>query len=139
MCESAPLIALLEDYEPLRSVLVRFLAGEGYRVVCYSDASSLLTDLRVAAPMLVLLDLNLGTPLGGWSLLGTLRRNQDTTLLPVLLMTDAVFAHRHAARISRPHLVVQVKPLDFNQLLANVAQIRHISRASDYSGMTISF
>lgn len=131
-------IAILEGYAPLRSVLARLLADGGYRVICYSDASSLLADLRVTAPALLLLDLHLGTTLGGWPLLSTLRQSQDTTLLPILLMADAVFAHKHAARISRPHLVVQMKPLDFNDLLTNVALIYRSSCANDHHRVAIS-
>jgi two-component system, OmpR family, response regulator MprA len=134
---SAPLIALLEDYAPLQSVLVELLTNEGYRVVCYSDADSLFADLHVAPPALIVLDLHLGSTLGGWPILGTLRQNHDTTLLPILLMADVIFAHRHAARIRRPHVAVQAKPLDLNHLLAHVAQIHRAARASDHHGAAI--
>jgi CheY-like chemotaxis protein len=134
MNTSAPRIALLEDYEPLRSALVGLLTDEGYRVACYSDVHGLLAGVHAALPALIVLDLHLGTTLGGWSIFGTLRQRYDTTLLPVLLVADAVFAHRHAAHIRRPHVAVQAKPLDLNHLLTSVAQIHRPPCASGHLG-----
>ena len=69
---SEPLALVIDDDYGVRTVLERFLAGRGLRVVCVPSAEEGLEIMRGGAPALVLLDLKM-EGMGGVAMLETMR------------------------------------------------------------------
>ena len=56
---SAPTLLVVEDDPLMRSMLVKLIEGEGFRVIAYPDGESCVAELRRLLPDAALLDLGL--------------------------------------------------------------------------------
>ncbi len=79
-------VLLVEDEEPLRTVLRDLLEREGYMVIEAADGVQALDEIDRHAPDALVLDLNLPR-LDGYQVLSHIRARPNTALLPVLVLT----------------------------------------------------
>ena len=77
-------ILLVDDDPGVRRMLQRVLEEEDYAVVIAANGSEALESVRITAPDLVLLDLNLPVQ-NGWEILQQL--TEEDPLLPVIIIT----------------------------------------------------
>jgi len=120
-----PRILIVDDDPGQRSLLESFLRGQGFQIVTASSGEQALETLRVGNFDMMISDVRMP----GMTGLETLRRaRQEHTLLRVLLVTayadirDAVGAMRDGA------VNYLAKPIDLDELLANVQQATGISK-----------
>jgi type II secretory ATPase GspE/PulE/Tfp pilus assembly ATPase PilB-like protein len=79
-------ILLVEDEDPLRTVLKDLLEREGYSVIEAKDGVQALDEIDRHAPDALVLDLNLPR-LDGYQVLSHIRARPSTATLPVLVLT----------------------------------------------------
>ena len=117
---SEPVRVLVIAYDqPLWELLADVLTDEGYRVVTTDTGSDGLMLSDIAAPQLVLLDLQL-PDLTGASVLETIRHYRDTCALPVVLLSAASVIPPLVRELA--HAVVAM-PFDLSVLLTVVRDV----------------
>ena len=79
-------VLLVEDEDPLRTVLKDLLEREGYSVIEAKDGVQALDEIDRHAPDALVLDLNLPR-MDGYQVLSHLRARPSTATLPVLVLT----------------------------------------------------
>jgi two-component system, OmpR family, phosphate regulon response regulator PhoB len=109
---AAKTVLICEDDSNLRT-LVRLALGEGYRFFEAPDGPSALALARNTHPDLIVLDLMLPGQ-SGIDVLGELRRSDDLTETPVLVIS--AWAHADEAAIAAGADSFVAKPFDPDQL-----------------------
>jgi CheY-like chemotaxis protein len=83
----AHLIAVIDDDPPTTEFISELLEDEGYRVVTCMSQVDAVAIIQRERPDLVLLDLWLNTPTGGWTILAELARDPELVTIPVIICT----------------------------------------------------
>jgi CheY-like chemotaxis protein len=83
----AHLIAVIDDDPPTTEMLSEVLTLEGYRVVICLSQVEAVSIIQQERPDLILLDLWLTTPTGGWTILEELARDPELATIPVIICT----------------------------------------------------
>jgi two-component system response regulator MprA len=110
-------VLVVEDDGPIRRMLERTLAAEGYRVAGVEDGGAALAEVERSAPDLLVLDV--GLP--GLDGLAVCRRLRDKGLaLPVLLLTARDAVADRVAGLDAGADDYLVKPFAAEELLARV-------------------
>jgi DNA-binding response OmpR family regulator len=109
-------VLVVDDEPPVRTLLRRILALEGYEVTEASDGRSALDALRRDDPQLILLDLALGAE-SGLDVLAALRRRTD---VPVILVSGSAEDGDQAAGLRLGADDYLVKPFCPNELSSRV-------------------
>src|SRR5512147_1991920 len=122
----APRILIVDDDPGQRSLLTSFLQGQGFETVTVDSGERALETLRSGHFDMMISDVRMP----GMTGLETLRRaRKEHATLPVLLVTaftdvrDAVAAMRDGA------VNYLAKPIDLDELLANVRQATGLTAA----------
>ena len=112
-------VLVVEDDHSVRDLLATFLEGEGYTVHTAGNGQEALARLQsIVAPCLILLDLMMPV-MNGWEFGERLKRSQDWSQIPVVIVSAAGDLKRQAATLGT---VAHIgKPIDFGELL-NVVQ-----------------
>ena len=117
-----PLVLVVDDEAPIRTLISNSLREHGYRTVEASDGVEglrMATELRPAA---VVLDIELPA-LDGTSILQSLRSNPDTSLLPIIGMSgyeiDPADERSFTCFLQKPF-----SPADVVFVLAQVAPVK---------------
>jgi DNA-binding response OmpR family regulator len=112
-------VLIIEDDTAIRGLVAELLIGEGYAVVEAADSREGLRCAQQLKPDLILLDLGLPLTLG-LDVLETLRSNQETRHIPVVVVSG----HRDLARreVSGSAGLIE-KPFDLANLLDHVERL----------------
>jgi len=110
-------VLVVDDEEPIRVLLDRFLFQENYRVVTANNVEQALTILSEQTIDLILLDLHMPGPYDGEELLFLLRDRGDE--IPIIVVSGWV---DDEATINGPDCVHAVlkKPINHQQLMDTV-------------------
>lgn len=128
-------ILVVDDEENLRNILVFQLRGEGYEARGVGRGDEALPTALSWKPQLVLLDLMM-PGMDGFSVCRTLRSNEETQGLPIIVVTargDA--ATRLQALVAGAHEFL-VKPYSWEDLLNRIQSVMEIS---ERHGGSVSF
>jgi CheY-like chemotaxis protein len=80
-------VLVVEDHEPSRRLLAALLKKQGYAVRTAGDSRECVRELRMPPlPRLILLDIGLPR-ISGLDILGHLRKQPQTALIPVVMVT----------------------------------------------------
>lgn len=79
-------IYIVEDEENIREMISYALNNSSFRVKAFSDAKGLYSELEESVPHLFLLDIMLEGE-DGYSILKTIRNNEKTKSIPVIMLT----------------------------------------------------
>jgi len=79
-------VLVADDAAAVRALCRRLLQSEGYNVILAEDGPSALAAVRLHAPDIVLLDVQMPEP-GGLEVCRRLKADPSTRLMPVILMT----------------------------------------------------
>jgi CheY-like chemotaxis protein len=113
-------ILIVEDEDDFRTALAAFLEGAGYQVVEAEHGEAALRSLRSATEFcLILLDLFMPI-MNGWRFRAAQQEDPKLAGIPVLVVTAARDATRHAADLGAVAAIP--KPVDFNILLEQVGR-----------------
>lgn len=117
-----PKVLLVEDNEMNRDMLSRRLSRRGYEVVVAVNGKESIALASSEKPDIILMDMNLPI-MDGWSATQHLKATPDTQNIPVIALT----AHAMASDRDRALAVgcddYDMKPVDFNRLLAKIAAL----------------
>lgn len=113
-----PAILVVEDDEPIRTILAEALRDEGYTVHTARNGQQALDAVRSTTFAVLLIDLQMPV-MDGWKLVRTLR--EQGCLIPVVIMT----ASRDAAKLKHELTVAAYvdKPFDLERLFAILARV----------------
>lgn len=80
-------IGIVDDDPALLEGLTIILRDEGYEVTTFTDAATALLHSQAQPPALWLIDLTLGGAMSGEKLIASLRQQQATANVPVIIMS----------------------------------------------------
>lgn len=121
-------ILVIDDYEYLLYLLRSLLEDEHYQVSVISRGADAHERIRENPPDLIILDLKLGN-MSGLDILETLRSQEATANIPVLIYTAAVLEAESVAMLvaGNPtryrNVSVLRKPFEVDELLERVGQM----------------
>ena len=121
-------ILVVDDVAPNVRLLEAVLAPRGYDVVSATDGDSALELVASAKPDLVMLDVVMPQP-DGYAVCRRIRENEDTAMLPVIMITASTSERTEAIRAGADDLIA--KPFDQDELLARVRSLLRIKRYHD--------
>ena len=112
-------ILLVEDNELNRDMLTRRLSRKGFTVRSAGDGQQALDEVERQLPDLVLLDMDLPV-LNGWETCAALRKNPNTTRLPVIALTAHAMTGDKQKALQAGCNDYATKPIDFPDLLEKI-------------------
>jgi two-component system nitrogen regulation response regulator NtrX len=83
----APLIAVVDDEQPVVELLCELLADEGYRTMCCQHSDAAFAAIKAQHPALIVLDIQMETEEAGLHVLSLFRHDSETSTIPVILCT----------------------------------------------------
>ena len=123
-------ILVIDDDEQIRNLIVRLLRPMGHAVVEAGSAEEAQEKLRVAAPDLVLLDMQLPGK-SGHDLLTEIRADPRTRLVPVVMITGAGTHERKLKAIEAGVTDFIAKPFSPEELAARVRALLELKFVTD--------
>lgn len=113
-------ILVVDDEEPICTLLTRILARENYQVITANNVEQALAVLSQRAVDLILLDLHMPGPYDGEELLFLLRDRGDE--VPIIIVSGWV---DDEATVNHPDCVHAIlkKPIHSESLIATVRQV----------------
>jgi CheY-like chemotaxis protein len=112
-------ILVVDDLSDNRFLLQTILETEGYRVDTAEDGRTALAKVRAAPPDLILMDVMM-PDLNGYEVTQQIRQNSSIPPIPILMVTAYDDTVHHQGRAVATDGFIR-KPIDFEQLLAQVA------------------
>jgi len=127
--DEKPTILVVDDVPANVRLLEAVLVPHGYDVVTAADGAAALAVVDSAQPDLVLLDV-LMPGLDGYSVCTRLRRNEETAVLPVIMVTSSVGEEKVRAIEAGADDFIP-KPFNHHELLTRVRSLLRIKRYHD--------
>jgi DNA-binding NtrC family response regulator len=116
-------ILIIDDDPDFLNMLDEPLTEAGYEVQTHAPGKNAYRLIRRQQPDLVILDMRIDDPEGGWVILDHMRLEQATAHIPVIVCTgDHDFIREHEQHLREEGSCVLHKPFQIDQLLALVAQ-----------------
>ena len=125
--DGLPLVLVVEDDQQSAVLMVRNLARGGYRAEVVRSGTEALEKARALRPVAITLDILL-PDLDGWELLNTLKEDEDTREIPVLVVT--VVDEPELGRALGAHDYF-VKPVDSRALLSRLDHYTFTSKVRE--------
>lgn len=115
----APRISVVNHEPVFLSLMQRILDLEGYEVTLCPEGTAAHSVIAREQPALIILDTWLETREGGWSLLQTLRLDEATNSLPILICSSdpEEVKRRMTMLATMPNISFLPKPFDPQSLL----------------------
>lgn len=125
--DKIPTIAVVEDDEDIKELVIAFFRPKGYQVQAYADAKELLKDAESESftPDVILTDLML-PHISGIELTKKLRAMGNDT--PIILITAHKSSEKAIEAIEAGAYDFVVKPIHFPQLQVSVERALHFNR-----------
>ncbi|HEX5501418.1 MAG TPA: response regulator [Thermomicrobiales bacterium] len=119
-----PLIAVMNDDTAFLALMHELLTGEGYRCLICHEGDRVYPLIKERRPDLVLLDVRMGNPEAGWTVLELLRLAPATTRIPVIVCSaDTPFLRAKEGALRALRCDILEKPFDLEMLLAKLAAV----------------
>jgi len=119
-----PLIAVVNDDTDFLQLMEDLLSEEGYRTSIIKEGDSAYRAIKQQQPDLVVLDIRLSNPEGGFSIIDLLRLDPATSTMPIIVCsTNNVLMQANAARLHEKHCVVLMKPFEIAELYDKVTEL----------------
>jgi diguanylate cyclase len=112
-------ILVVDDDPFIRSLLSAWLQEAGYETVTASDGQQALEQVVREKPDILLLDLMM-PKLDGYSVVKWLRRHEETSGLPIIILSADVRAHHKLSGVRIDDLIS--KPFDLDEVLLRVTK-----------------
>jgi adenylate cyclase len=129
VAERPPKILVVDDVPENVRLLEAVLVSRGYEVVTANDGLAALERVQTAEPDLILLDVMM-PGLDGYEVCSQLRANDDTAVLPVIMVTSSIGQEKTKAIEAGADDFIP-KPFNHNELLTRVRSLLRIKRYHD--------
>jgi DNA-binding response OmpR family regulator len=129
VAERPPKILVVDDVPENVRLLEAVLVSRGYEVVTANDGRAALERVQTAEPDLILLDVMM-PGLDGYAVCSQLRANDDTAVLPVIMITSSIGQEKTKAIEAGADDFIP-KPFNHNELLTRVRSLLRIKRYHD--------
>jgi adenylate cyclase len=129
VAERPPKILVVDDVPENVRLLEAVLASRGYEVVTANDGRAALERVQTAEPDLILLDVMM-PGLDGYAVCSQLRANDDTAVLPVIMVTSSIGQEKTKAIEAGADDFIP-KPFNHDELLTRVRSLLRIKRYHD--------
>ena len=129
MAERPPKILVVDDVPENVRLLEAVLVSRGYEVVTANDGLAALERVQTAEPDLILLDVMM-PGLDGYAVCSQLRANDDTAVLPVIMVTSSIGQEKTKAIEAGADDFIP-KPFNHDELLTRVRSLLRIKRYHD--------
>ena len=129
MTERTPKILVVDDVPENVRLLEAVLVPRGYEVVSAHDGDAALDLVEAEEPDLILLDVMMPR-LDGYAVCTRLRANDDTAMLPVIMVTSSVGQEKTRAIEAGADDFIP-KPFNHDELLTRVRSLLRIKRYHD--------
>jgi len=120
-------IVVAEDNADFRAYLTALLEGSGFEVDAHSDGAAALAACMTQTPDALISDVSM-PGLDGFKLIERLRADEDTALMPVLLLSGRANEDERIAGIAAGADEYLVKPLGGRELVARVEGAVRLAR-----------
>jgi adenylate cyclase len=127
--EAPPKILVVDDVPENVRLLEAVLVSRGYEVVTANDGRAALERVQTAEPDLILLDVMM-PGLDGYAVCSQLRANDDTAVLPVIMVTSSIGQEKTKAIEAGADDFI-TKPFNHDELLTRVRSLLRIKRYHD--------
>ena len=127
--ERAPKILVVDDVPQNVRLLEAVLVPRGYQVLTANDGISALELVESEQPDLILLDVMM-PGLDGYAVCAHLRENDDTAVLPVIMVTSSIGQEKTRAIEAGADDFIP-KPFNHDELLTRVRSLLRIKRYHD--------
>ena len=116
-----PLIAVMNDDTDFLALMYELLTGEGYRCLICKESARVYPLIKEQHPDLVILDIRMGNPEAGWTILELLRLDPATASMPVIVCSaDTIFLRAKEAALRALHCDILEKPFNLDALLLKI-------------------
>ena len=129
MSEQPPKILVVDDVPENVRLLEAVLVPRGYEVVTATDGRAALDLVETEEPDLILLDVMM-PGLDGYAVCSLLRANDDTAVLPVIMVTSSIGQEKTKAIEAGADDFIP-KPFNHDELLTRVRSLLRIKRYHD--------
>ena len=129
MSDEKPKILVVDDIPENLRLLEAVLVPQGYDVVTAADGTSALAAIETEQPDLILLDVFM-PELDGYAVCTRLRENEETAVLPVIMITSSVGEEKTRAIEAGADDFIP-KPFNHHELLTRVRSLLRIKRYHD--------
>jgi DNA-binding response OmpR family regulator len=110
-------IAVVNDDTMFLSMMCDLLAEEGWESYSLREADSAFEELRQDPPDLIILDIRLGAPEAGWTVLNLLKLDRATANVPIVVCSAALQDLRaKESYLNDRGVGILVKPFDIDDL-----------------------
>ncbi|HLP90360.1 MAG TPA: HD domain-containing phosphohydrolase [Nostocaceae cyanobacterium] len=131
-----PKILVVENHTDSRLNTVSFLATEGYEVIEADNGDVAIELVNKKQPDLVLMDANISR-IDGLQVCQLLKQNQQTSRIPILVMTRLNEGRSHSWRMEAGADDFLIKPFDYLELATRVKlllQQKHLQKELEQAG-----
>jgi CheY-like chemotaxis protein len=112
-------ILIVEDTEPIRRLLTRWLQMQGFEPITAEDGLRGLERAQQDQPDLIVMDLSL-PEMDGWQVTQRLKADPQTASIPVIALTAHAMSGDREKALKAGCDDYESKPIDFDQLLVKI-------------------
>jgi putative two-component system response regulator len=123
-------VLVVDDDAANRELLQELLSAEGLEIFTANDGEESLVEFARVAPDLVLMDINMPR-MSGLDACGRLKKNPDTRLVPIVLITAQTASEDRLRGIIAGADDFIIKPVDRSQLIARVRSLISLKLYTD--------
>ena len=119
---------LLVDDDPVFVEAMTAVLATRYNVRTAADGEEAMASLSASPPDLILLDVMLTYPSEGYDLAATLKKNPETSEIPIVMLTGVNRVFEIRSRLEKSWVEVDgfhTKPPDFGKLIETIEQQLH--------------
>jgi CheY-like chemotaxis protein len=124
-------IFIADDDSIFLGLMKELLDDDGYTATILHIKSEAFEEIKAAQPDLVILDIVMHQPYGGWKLLDMLTLDPQTTAIPVIVCSaDSRSLHERADNLRAMGCLAIEKPFDLEVMLSTVYEALNLGERS---------
>ena len=127
-------VLVVDDDPSFLELMQSLLTSEGYEVATCRESQAALQKVATFRPQVITLDLRMPEP-SGWQLLETLKRDPETSDIPIIVVSAAgaelAETRERLRRYEGRDVSILVKPFEIDELLSRIADavVQHRARS----------
>jgi DNA-binding response OmpR family regulator len=116
-----PLITVVNDDTLFLELMEEFLSEEGYQTLILKEGDAAYGTIKKKKPDLVVLDIRLNNPEGGFVVVDLMRLDPQTSTIPIIICSvDTKLIQDNEARLREKNCDILMKPFTLDELIVKV-------------------